>query len=164
MSPRYEPDLTKVTAGIEIFPKGTYEFSIGEPKAFSRENRQGVTTVGTRYPLRCEMVHAGDQNFKNKRTLTSLYLHTEEAQGMAKRFIMAALGFNGNQEGEQTFDAEYKGRDWSLDPEVGSVGDVWREPTGRRVLADCDSQIVKGDDGTERTFQSFNWIPLRKTE
>jgi hypothetical protein len=153
---RYEPDLTKVQSSIPIFPKGTYEYSVGEPKAFGGTNRKGDPKLGVRYSVRCEEVHDGDQKFKGKRTIVSLYVHTEDAQGMAKRFILAALGYAVNEQGEKEFDAEYKGRDWSIDPETGAVGDVWREPTGKRVLSDCDIQA--GDEGAQ--FQAFSWRPL----
>lgn len=162
MSPRYEPDLTKVAATIEIFSKGDYEFSIGEPKSFSSPKDDGTATVGIRFPLKVEEVYdGGDEKAKGKRTILTVYVHNEGGQSMAKQFIMCALGYKRNPQDERKFDEKYSGSDWGLDPDSKSVGDVWREPVGRRVRSSLDIGIQeKGQNAGEPQQKFANWQPV----
>ena len=67
--PRYEGDPTRASATFEVFPKGDYEFVIGEPKAFERNNRDNKLTFGIRFPLTCQ----SDGSMKNKPFVQTLY-------------------------------------------------------------------------------------------
>lgn len=150
--PRYENDPTKVAASIEVFPKDDYEFIVGEPKAFERTNAKGAQSYGIRFP-----VQVAEGDYKGKRTVFSTYQQSEGAQQMAKRFIMAVLGYGAKREEEKRFDADYAGKDWGFDTDTGAVGDMWREAVGKRVIGSLDVRI--GDDGGEQ--QDFKgWRPI----
>lgn len=151
--PRYESNPSAVQSSIEVLPKDDYEFVVGEPKAFERTGAKGVN-YGVRYGL---TVGSGDYN--GKRTVVTLYEHTEGAQSMAKRFKMAALGYAGGRAEEKRFDAEWGGKDWSFDTDSGSVGDAWRELVGQRVVGSLD---VRMDDNGNENQDFKGWRPLGK--
>jgi len=153
MSPRYEPDLTAVAATLELFEKGDFEFIIGEPKSFQRQNDKGQLSVGVRFPL--ALAEETNGHKKNSRQLFSCYIHTDGGMTFSKRFIMAALGYKGNSQGEREFDDKFKGADWSLDPDNGSVGDVWRQPAGRRITASLDIGTNPNSGEPSQQFTGF---------
>lgn len=150
--PKYEFDPSKVSASIEIFPKDTYEFIVGEPKSFKGQNKQGKDNYGVRYPL---VIAEGD--FKNKKTVVTLYMHSEGAQSMSKQFLMAALGYKNSQEAEQQFNEDMRGEDWSFDPEAGTVGEVWRRAAGKRMLGSLDVKKKEDSDDMQQDFKK--WMP-----
>ena len=134
MSPRYEFDPTKVSVSFATLDKDTYEMQVGEPKAFVRTNAEGNESIGIRFPL---TVKGG--NFDGKRPQPhTAYLTNEGSESFTKAFLMAVLGFSRSTEGEEAFNDEMRGSDWSYDPKTGAVGDAWRKATGKRVLIDVD--------------------------
>lgn len=141
--PRYENDPTKVASSIEVFPKDDYEFIVGEPKSFFRINAKGADSYGVRFP-----VSVAEGPYAGKRTVFTTYQQSEGAQQMAKRFIMAVLGYGAARAEEKRFDADYAGKDWSFDTDTGAVGDMWREASGKRVIGSLDVRM--GDDGSEQ--------------
>lgn len=152
--PRFEPRPSAVTTSIEVFPKDDYEFIIGEPKTFFRQNAKGNDSYGVRVPI---TIGAGE--YQGKRTFVSLYFQSEGAQSMAKQFQMAALGYGKGRAEEQRFDADWGAKDWSFDTDSGSVGDAWRELVGNRVTGSLDVSI--SDAGDEQQ-QFKGWRPLGK--
>lgn len=156
MSPRYVYDPSKVSSSIEIFPKNDYEFIIGEPKAFKGANQQGQENFGVRVAL----THA-EGEFRGKKTVYTMYMHSEGAQSMAKRFHIAAYGFpqNGQNlaQGEQAFNEAHGGDDWSFDPDTGSVGDAWAKMAGGRIIGSLDVKKNNKDDSPQQDFKS--WRP-----
>jgi hypothetical protein len=168
--PRYEPDLTQVTANIEVLPKGDYEFSISEPKSFekAKKDREGneipdQKSVGIRYPIKVENVLSEglDPNLVGKRQFASVYIHNEGGMQFAKRFLMSALGYGGNSsseraEAERAFNEAYRGRDWSVDPESGAVGDVWREAVGQRIVGSLNIQVQTMGQNVGEMQQTFD--------
>jgi hypothetical protein len=151
--PRYEGDPTRASATFEVFPKGDYEFSIGEPKAFERTNAKGAPTWGIRYTLTVQ----SEGPHKGKIFVQTLYKHVETAEGINKRFVMAAMGYQVKRDDEKRFDADFAGKDWSFDTDSGACGDAWRELTGRRVVASLDVKL--GQDQTEQQDVK-GWRPL----
>lgn len=145
--PRYEWNPSAVSTTIEVFPKGDYEVTVGEPKAFARQNQQGKDTYGIRYPL--TLADNG------KRTVFTVYMHSEGAQSFGKMFLMAALGFEKSPEAEKEFDAQMAEQDWNYDPETGGVGDGWRLAMGQRAIVSLDIQISKEDDKERQNFVGF---------
>ena len=131
--PRYEPDLSQVSATIAILDKDEYEFEIGKPKAFQRERKKGGESIGVRYPM---TVAEGPQS--GKRTFYSCYTHSDGGQGFAKQFLMCALGFELTQEAEKRFNEAYKGADWGFDTDSGECGDIWEEAAGKHIIASVD--------------------------
>jgi len=138
--PRYEPDLSKISATFELFSKGEYEFGVGEPKGFEQTTKTGKNagqqSIGVRYPI----VLGEETNGHKKGSKNSIncYIHNDGSMGFSKQFLMACLGYAINNAGERQFDEDFRGRDWSVDTETGAVGDVWREATGKRVIITAD--------------------------
>jgi len=156
--PRYDNSPKDVTATIPIFPKGDYEFSLGEPKPFARTNPEGKLSHGVRFPLVCEEVlEEGDPNFKGKRTLLSCYMHTEGGVSYSKQVQMAVFGFEKNPEGEAAFNEEHGDQDWSYntDEDALSVGDKWAEMQGKRVVISMDEGIHPTSGDKNQKFVSY---------
>lgn len=142
---RYDFDPTAVSATFKTFPKGDYEFSVGEPRSFKRTSNEGKETFGVRFPCKCEeVVSEGDPKMKGERAVYSAYLHGE-ANPFVKQFLMAVLGFSVDETGEKAFDEKYKGYDWSFDPDNGTVGDMWSTVTGGRLIASMDIQMWENE-------------------
>lgn len=154
--PRYEHDPTKVAAALTILPKDDYELKIGKPKAFERTAKAGHQSYGLRFPL---VVANGPQ--ENKKTMYSIYLHSDGGAQMAKRFQMAVAGLTVNEANEKVFDAAAAGQDWSFDPETGEVGAAWAAYEGNHVCVDLDVEIVQNDKGDDVQSQVWGtWRPL----
>ena len=158
--PRFDVPMDQVRATTRIFDRGEYEIIVKNHQPFLRvrENNDGTTTdvAGVRYYL--EMVGqvdaAGnvDEEFKGEQVQSlSVYVHTEGGQRGAKRFLMAVLGFDD----EEAFNAEYAGKDFSVDGEGDAitVGAVWEEPVGKRFRATLDSEIF--NDEEQQRFRNF---------
>lgn len=152
---RYDFDPTAISVSFKVFPKGDYEFSIGEPRAFARVSQEGKETYGIRFPLKCEGVIDGDSSLVGERAVYTAYLHGGD-NPFVKQFIMGALGFSLNSEGEKEFNEKYKGYDWSYDPQAGTVGDMWSEVTGSRVIASLDAQLF--NDELRQQWKSFRAV------
>lgn len=154
--PRYEHDPSKVTTSITVFPKDEYELKIGKPKAFERTAKAGHQSYGIRFPV---TVVGG--NLDGKKSVFTIYLHSEGAAQMAKRFQMAVHGLTVNEANEKKFDSQVAGQDWSYDPDTGEVGAAWAAYEGRSVRVDCDVQISTNDKGEEMQQQVWGtWSPI----
>ena len=155
MSPRFEFDPTTVVASMEVYPKGEYEFVIGEPKSFQRQAGEDKhDSFGIRYPL---VIKAPDE-YDGKRTVFSTYYQSEGSQAMAKQFIMAVLGYGKGKPEEERFDRDMRGKDWSFDPETGAVGDIYRELTGKRVIGSLDVQKNNNTGDPMQAFKGWRTI------
>lgn len=141
--PRYENDPTKVTASFEVLPKDDYEFIVGEPKSFYRINNAGNPSYGVRYPLT-----VGSGPMQGKKSSQVCYEQSEGAIAMGKQFRLAVLGYDKGRSEEQRFDKDYAGKDWAFDTDDNSVGDAWRELTGKRVVGSFD--VAMGTNGEEQ--------------
>jgi hypothetical protein len=155
MSPRFEFDPTTVVASIEVFPKGEYEFVVGEPKAFMRQAGEDKhDSYGIRYPL---VLRAPDE-YDGKRTVFSTYYQSEGSQAMAKQFIMAVMGYGKGKPEEERFDRDMRGQDWGFDPETGAVSELYRELSGKRVVGTLD---IQKNNNTGDAMQAFkSWRPI----
>ncbi len=144
--PRYDHDPSTVSASIFIFPKGEYEFKVGRPKSFERTAAKGHQSYGIRFPIVCTSgSHAG------KKSVFSMYLHSEGAAGMGKRFQIAAAGYEVNDRNEKQFDQEAAGKDWSYDTDTGEVGQGWLDYEGVTVVCDVEQQPSKDAEGKVQT-------------
>ena len=166
MDHNFTPDLTNVAATIKVFDKGIYEFSIGAAKPFKKAaSGDKAEQFGIRYPLKVEAVHEDgepDQVGKGE-TVFTCYLHNEGGQGMSKQFVMAGYGYRVNDEGEEAFnEAVGSDADWAVNFEDGTVGTIWGELAGKRILAELDSKVNKANP--DQKFQNFSWIPLSALE
>lgn len=154
--PRYEHDPTQVTASIAILPKDDYEFIIGKPKSFERTAKAGHQSYGIMFPL---IVANGPQ--KGKKTIARMYLHSEGAAQMTKRFQMAVQGLATNDKNEKEFDLWAAGRDWSYDTDSGAVGEEWANYEGKHLVCDLDVEMITNDKGEEIESQVWGtWAPI----
>src|SRR5688572_15445571 len=111
---RYTADPTKVTTALAIYSKGDVELKCGKPKAFERQNAKGEQSYGIRIPV---IAVGGPED--GRRSVISLYMHSDGAQSMAKRLQMAVAGLEVNDKNEKVFDAQAAGLDWSFDTDTG---------------------------------------------
>lgn len=154
-APRFEFDPSTVVASIEVFPKQEYEVQIGEPKSFKRTaGDDNHDSFGVRFPINLKR----PDEFNGKRTVYSIYLQSEGGQAMGKQMLMAALGYGKGTAEEKRFDADARGKDWSLDFETGGVGDAWREVTGKRAIVALD--IAKNNRTGDPMQQFGGWRPI----
>ena len=148
--PRFDANLSTVSAGIPLLDKDSYGFTVGEPKAFYRKNNDGVESYGVQYQIRCRK----PGKYENTPQFVQINWANDTARGIGKQFAMAVLGFNPRDNAdEKAFDAQYGNEDWSFDTDSGAVGDFWRLLTGKRVSADVDVYLDK--NGVERN--RMNW-------
>lgn len=150
--PIFKPDPSKVSASIEILEKDDYEFTIGEPRAFFRKNRNQQDSYGIRFPLT-----VAEGRKKGTKIFISLYQQSEGAQSMAKQFMIAAYGFPSTREGEKAFDAQFAGSDWGFDTDVGACGEAWKGPVGKRIIGSLDVGI---SETGEQQQQFKKWRAL----
>lgn len=154
-APRFEFDPSTVVASIEVFPKQEYEFQVGEPKPFKRTAGEDQHDS---YGVRFSLVVKQPDEYNNKRTVFSTYLQSEGAQAMAKQFMMAVMGYGKGAVEEKRYDAEARGKDWSLDFATGGVGDAWRDFTGKRVIGTLD--VTKNKTSGDPMQQFVSWRPI----
>jgi len=168
---RYTHDPTQVIASFVTLPKDDYEFEVGKPRAFERTARKGHQSYGIRVPLK--VISSGAEN--GKKTMYTLYLHSEGGQQMAKRFQMAAAGFTAiNEKSEKAFDNDpnIAGADWGYDPENGEVGTGWAQYEGLRLACDVDIDQAKDpvtgqlsvDEKTGEPIMQQTWGTWRPLE
>lgn len=155
MSPRYEHDPSNVSAVIAVLDKGDYEMIVGEPKSFFNQGKDGKPdNYGVRFPL---TVAEGPE--KNSKTFYNAFIHTDGALSFAKQFMMAALGYKSTKDDEKRFNDKYRGSAWGIDTDSKSVDDVWREATGKRLVASVDVQIQS--EGTNAGNPQQKWVKFR---
>lgn len=147
---RFNFPIADVAAGQEIFPADTYNFELGEVKAFEgKEKEDGSKAYGIR--MRLKIVSEGPH--KNKGLLMSNYMHNEISQQMTKRFIMAVLGYN--QKDEKAFDEAYAAKDWGFDTETGEVGAVYKELEGKIVTGELAIGVNKQTGNEQQNFKKW---------
>ena len=154
---RYNPNVIGSNAAILLLPKSDQRFIVGEPKTFARKKvEDGIEKdiFGVSYGLR---VKGGD--YADKTIPLQFYMHTEGGLGMAKQFVMAACGFEITPEAEAEFNSVYADADWSLDPETGELGDMWRKPAGSLVDASVDQKANRNNPA--QMNQTFKWRPAK---
>lgn len=151
--PRFVSDPTKDTAGFPILPKGDYEVRIGEPKPFYGEGNNGVNH-GVAYLLTVEK--ADDPSLVGSKIYQRCYQHSQGAKDFCKSFIIAAAGYNANE--ERTFNEAANGADWSYDTDSGEVGEAWRLLSGKTVIV---SLSIGKNKQTQADQQNIDgWRPL----
>lgn len=165
---RYAPDLTKSSAGIPQLI-GDFEFKVSDVKTFKRttqdqESKEEKEVFGVQYSLIIDKVmEAENSKLQGKTIPLQLYMHSEGAMGINKRFIMACLGFPLNE--EDNFNEKYAAANWRFDTdgEVVAGGpvpkdSVYAECVGTRVSASCTIKPDKKD--ATRKNQQFDWRPF----
>jgi len=153
--PRFEHDPANVVATLEVLPKDTYEFIIGQPKSFFRQNAKGGDSYGIRYPL---VVAEGPM--KDKKVLFSTYFQSEGAQAVGKQFLMAGYGFGRTSGDEKVFNQQYAGSDFGFDTDTASVGEMYAELRGKRIVGDLDVRLNETNGEQQQDFKG--WKPFGK--
>lgn len=155
--PHFEHDPSEVSAVISVFPKEEYEFIVGEPSAFYNAGKDGKAD---NYGVRYRMTVAEDKGAvkKGEFSFYNCFEHTEGSRGFGKQFRMAVLGFPGTRQGEEAFNAKYKGSDWGFDTDTKACGDAWRELTGKRVKAVVDVTANTTTGEPQQAWRKF--LPL----
>lgn len=174
MCPRFEPDMEKTRATLRIFPRGDYLVKITEaaPFMYVRE-KDKVVVAGMQYNLqmRGKMDANGNvtDEFENEAvTPNKVYIHSEKAYGMAKQFVMIANGYSRDEEDKfnEEFVREHKwffeGDEEAEDIEATlEVGDAWKTPAGKLIIAHLDSRMYDPKDGSPPSEQQDfrGWMP-----
>src|SRR3990167_908056 len=80
--PRHTFDPTAVSSTLEVFPKGDYLISVGEPKAFQGTTKsgknEGNANWGIRWGCKIERVLEGDPNAVSKPLIISLDVQPDD--------------------------------------------------------------------------------------
>lgn len=157
--PRFDADLTQVSAFFTTYPKGTYEFLTGKGKPFLNVDKE--TGASKNYGVRYSLTDPNDPK-KNPQPLT-LYWHSDGAQKFTKQVIMALLGYTGDSVGEAKFNADFAGRDWSFatadnEGDEGMIGEVWQLCQEKRVLVDCDISINPDTKNEQQQYKGFHKV------
>lgn len=145
----YSFDIKKEVAGIEIFPKGDYEFKVGEPKPFAKKNDDDTFA---NFGVRVALVIAEPAEYENKKAIYSNYMHFDGAGAFTKQFIMACLGYGKSKSEEERFNQDHGDEDWGFDPEGPSLGDAWKQLEGQRVIG---SMTIQKNNKTGEPMQNF---------
>lgn len=170
---RYEADPTKDTAGFPILPKGDYRLKLGEPKAFKGETTEGKNAGQENFgvaflltvvegPVDYEGNVSPSEHFL-KKVYNRLYYHTQESRNFSKGLILAAFGYNSNEEdlfNEQlnklrAEEPDNPALDWGFDGDTGEVGEAWKNMAGREIVA---SLSIKKDKNNK---DQQNWDQVR---
>lgn len=161
--PRHEASPAAVTANFVLLDKGHYSFKIGEGKTFAKDNseKSKSDSFGVRYALTvASPSHAAGQ----KPAPANLYQHSVGAQGFSKQFLIAAMGFRNNAEGEAAFNEAASSLDWSFDTDTGELGSGWASINGSTIEADVEVTPEKKDRDGNTLYaaqNSFKWMPLK---
>jgi hypothetical protein len=151
MSPRFAPDLAKTKAGMRVFERGDYELKVSglKPIAYTRES-DGKEIAGCQINLQvCGLVlNDGSLDKTDEGESVApirLYVHTEDAWPISKRFAMACLGYSLEQEDEFD-DSHAETLDLSVDGEGDDavLGEGWKRLEGKRFLCTLSKRKYEG--------------------
>jgi hypothetical protein len=174
---RYTADPTKDTAGFPVLPKADYRLSIGEPKAFKGETKEGPNAGQENYGVAflCTVVEGpvdeegsvSPSEHKAKKCYNRLYYHTQDSRNFSKGFILAGFGFSPKE--EEVFNqkiAELREQnpedpalDWSFDPDTGECGEAWRALTNREIVASL-SVVKDKKDQEQQKWDMVRPVPV----
>jgi hypothetical protein len=164
MSPRFNADLSTVSASLVVLKPGDYEFAVGDPSSFARLAGQDQhETHGVGVMLTVSEVHEGAADAKSKKVYRQFYMHNKDGWGFAKQFVMACLGYSisgpTKDAEEERFNADVKGKDWGYNPDDKSVGDMWKTIRGTRVI--CSVDLGPNDKNGNPTQKWVSVQPLK---
>ena len=149
--PKFNHNPSDSNAAQLVLEKDTYNFEIGKPSVFIFDKDPNKVSYGVQYPLTV----MSDGKYKGKKIFFRCFQHTDGSRDMAKRFLVAAEGFNPQkQEEEEKYNEAYASKDWGFDTDAKTYGDGWEIPVGKLVTADAD---IKEKDGNMN--QNLNFKP-----
>lgn len=141
--PRFDFNPSDVSSGLPVFPKGSYEVVLGEPKSFYRAGKNGKPdNYGIFFKSKIgEGAHAG------KPLMINCYQHNEDSKGFSKQYQMSALGFVPVKQ-DDDFNKAHGSEDWSFNTDDNSCGNGWHLMKGQTIIIDFD--IKMDDDGNQQ--------------
>lgn len=173
MADAWKPDFGATNAFTKIWPRGEYEIEVRDVRgsAWEKEQDGGGTATVKRvrvlanlngvYDSEGELMDELEDGTKVEGedvTPFDLYLHSEGAMRMAKRQLMAIMGFSADEEDEFN--------EWAAEADLGfeateledgsydvSLGDGWDELKGRIFVASLEPQTDEYQ-GEEREVQN----------
>jgi len=155
--PRFTPNVAGANAAAILLEDGEYIFGIGQPKLFSRKNKDNADVYGVAYGV---LVVEGP-SYIGKTIPQQMYLHTGGSLDMSKRFAMAALGYNPNDpSAEAEFNEKFNDveQHFAIDTDSNFIGEVWNRIAGTNVAATVKTALSKPKDGSEPRMQNnFTW-------
>ncbi len=156
------PNPTQVVAGFENLPADTYEFVIGQNvsckiKDKVMEDGTNRQSEGILYSLRVADGPLKDKNVPLNLPLGQIgNLSEVDAMRICKQFLMAAMGFKNNKDGDEAYNAAHTDEaGWDLNFEDGHVGQYWSEVSGRRIRAEVGVKVKGGYENN-----TFKWFPV----
>lgn len=175
---RFTPDLKGTRAGFPIYESGDYEVKVTEvtPIGYMKEVEDKETGMTTHQPVvggraNLEMVGRVLKDGTLDRTdegepvsPVRLYVHSEGAWSITKRFAMAALGYS--LEDEEDFNEEVAG-DLDLgvefdpdsdDEEAAVLGPGWARLTGKHLLVSLSKRKWQGVEQQDVA----GYVPVRQ--
>lgn len=151
--PIFDVDFSAVQANIPIHEKGQYQLKItrATPKIFAKKDDFGMPTgehsAGVEYGFELAGKFDDETNelitegYEGKQVESQImWIHSEGALRMTKRFIMAASGFNPATQ-EEEFDAQLEPGAFGFEGEVEDdsdaiqLGSAWTSVVGNYVNA-----------------------------
>lgn len=146
----YTWDATKSSVTFENYPKGDYEMTVGDPKAFLYERKDGKPdSRGVRYAMR---IVGGE--YDGKPASFSAFFGDDGANSWLKQLLMSANGFEIDKKGEREFEAWAASQNLNIDFDALTLGEGWHTPVGKNVIASLDLVVNKNDP--EKVYQNFS--------
>ena len=160
--PRIAVVMDEHRATTRVFERGEYELSVERSTPFLREKDDGSENFGIMYGLKIvgqvvdgelDETYAGE----DVRPL-NCFLHTDGSIRMMKRFMMAVLGYDEEEEYDKDFggDEEQFLFDAEKDQKI-EVGSGWALPVGKHVKVTLDKEIYQDEE--QQRFK--NWTPAK---
>jgi hypothetical protein len=157
---RFSGAPTKATVGFITLPKDTFEFTIGEPKAYERtQKKDGAENLlqGIRWPLTVK----SEGQFKGKTVFFTSTLGNDISLGQEKALMMSADGVEPTADNDEVWSLEHANDDFDADTATGVVGEGYNRHKGKVVMADVDITI-SNKDGNSQQFQK--WVKFYPVE
>lgn len=157
---RFSGAPTKASVGFVTLPKDTYEFAIGEPKAYERiQKKDGAenTLQGIRWPLTVR----SEGQMKGKTVFFTSTQGNDISLGQEKALMMSADGVEPTSDNDEVWSQEHENDDYDADTSTGVVGEGYLRHKGKIVSADVDI-TTSTKDGNTQQFQK--WVKFYPVE
>jgi hypothetical protein len=164
--PRFAPDMEGTRATTRIFERGEYEIELKKPtgRVYVKDDGTEVANI-TYFATMIGKIKADgklDDEFEGEDVSPiRMYAHTEGAFRMTKQFLMAAYGYNRDE--EDVFNKEVgKEKDWTLDGEEDEtiIGSGYSDVAGNRVRVTLDKEKYEGRE--QQDFRAFFPVKSKK--
>lgn len=158
---RFTGAPTKASVGFITLPKDTYNFRIGEPKAYERVAGKGTDKEQLQQGIRWPFTVESDGSFKGKTVFFNSTQGNEISLGQEKALMMAADGVEASADNDEVWSMEHENEDYDADTATGVVGEGYLRHKGKVVSADVDI-TTNTKDGNTAQFQK--WVKFYPVE